>query len=85
MDLNENPRAVRRLRTPCEKAKRALSSTTTTKVSVDGLHKGIDLDATLTRAKFEELNRDFFEQCFGPVKQVLDDSKLKNQKLVKLY
>jgi len=74
-------RALRRLRTACEKAKRNLSTMTSTQITVDSLFKGIDFDFTITRAKFEQLNGDLFEKCFGPVKQVLDDAKVKKSEI----
>eukprot|EP01080_Neovahlkampfia_damariscottae_P011579 gene11579-4825_t len=77
MDLTENSRALRRLRTACESAKRNLSSQTSTKINIESLFKGVDFDFTLSRAKFEQLNSDLFESCFDPVKQVIADSKLK--------
>ncbi|KAF7811318.1 heat shock cognate 70 kDa protein 2-like [Senna tora] len=62
-DIRESPRALRRLRTACEKAKRILSSTTETTIDVDSLYEGIDFCATITRAKFNELNKDLFRKC----------------------
>ncbi|KAL9641733.1 hypothetical protein ABK040_007410 [Willaertia magna] len=75
-DLHENARALRRLRTACERAKRNLSSSAKTTVQVDSLMDGIDFDIEITRAKFEQLNMDLFRNCFEPVKKVLQDSGL---------
>jgi len=75
-DMTGNPRSLRRLRTACERAKRALSSAAQTTVEIDSLHEGIDFYTTITRARFEELNGDLFRQCLGPVEKVLQDSKL---------
>nr|CAG4716564.1 unnamed protein product [Naegleria fowleri] len=75
-DLTENPRALRRLRTACERAKRNLSSAANATISVDSIMDGTDLDITMTRAKFEQLNMDMFRNCFEPVKKVLQDSGL---------
>jgi L1 cell adhesion molecule like protein len=75
-DLTSNARALRRLRTACERAKRALSSAAQTTVEIDSLYEGIDFYTTITRARFEELNGDLFRQCLGPVEKVLQDSKL---------
>ena len=58
MDISDNSKALRRLRTACEKAKRILSSAIETNIKVDSLYKGIDFFSTITRAKFEELNMD---------------------------
>jgi len=75
-DLSENQRALRRLRTACERAKRTLSSTTQTSIEIDSLFDGIDFYSTITRAKFEELNIDLFRSCIDPVEKVLRDSKM---------
>ena len=74
--LRENPRAMRRIKTACEKAKRILSSSTTTNVEVDSLIDGIDLNLQLTRAKFEELCADIFRSALDPVDRVLTDAKV---------
>src|SRR5512143_614272 len=57
-DITGNPRALRRLRTACERAKRTLSSTAQTTIEIDSLYEGIDFYSTITRARFEELNMD---------------------------
>jgi len=75
-DLHENPRALRRLRTACERAKRNLSAATTTTVQIDSLMEGIDFNSTITRAKFEQMNSDLFASTMDPVKRVLADSKI---------
>jgi len=74
-DLRENQRALRRLRTACERAKRALSSATSTSIEIESLHEGEDFYMNITRAKFEELCADVFKSCLKPVEQVLTDSK----------
>lgn len=74
-DITNNPRAIRRLRTACERAKRALSSQAQTPVQVESLYEGIDLMSSITRARFEELNADLFRKCLDPVDKVLRDSK----------
>ncbi|XP_008794364.1 heat shock 70 kDa protein-like [Phoenix dactylifera] len=75
-DITGNARALRRLRTACERAKRTLSSTTQTTVEIDSLYEGIDFYATVTRARFEELNMDLFRRCMEPVEKVLRDAKI---------
>eukprot|EP00618_Florenciella_parvula_P031932 CAMPEP_0119477756 /NCGR_PEP_ID=MMETSP1344-20130328/7783_1 /TAXON_ID=236787 /ORGANISM="Florenciella parvula, Strain CCMP2471" /LENGTH=657 /DNA_ID=CAMNT_0007511839 /DNA_START=215 /DNA_END=2188 /DNA_ORIENTATION=- len=75
-DLGGNPRALRRLRTACERAKRTLSSATTAMLEIDALMDGVDFNATLTRAKFEDLCGDLFRRCMSPVEQVLRDAKM---------
>jgi len=75
-DLTESPRALRRLRTACERAKRTLSSAAQTSVELDSLYEGLDFYSTLTRARFEELCMDLFRKCMDPVEKVLKDSKI---------
>ena len=69
-DISGNPRALRRLRTSCERAKRTLSST------IDSLFEGIDFYTKITRARFEELNTDLFRKCMERVEKCLRDSKI---------
>jgi len=75
-DLTGNQRAIRRLRTACERAKRALSSSTQASIEIDSLHEGLDFYTNVTRARFEELCIDLFRGCLDPVEKVLRDSKL---------
>lgn len=75
-DISGNARALRRLRTACERAKRTLSSTTQTTMEIDSLYEGIDFYATITRARFEELNMDLFRRCMEPVEKCLRDAKI---------
>jgi L1 cell adhesion molecule like protein len=76
VNLNDNKKAVRRIRSAAEKAKRALSSQTQTSIEIDSLHEGIDLNLSLTRAKFESLCMDIFQRTLTPVERVLTDAKL---------
>ena len=79
-DITSNPRAMRRLRTACERAKRTLSSSTQTSIEIDSLFEGVDFFSSITRARFEELNMDLFRGTMEPVEKVLRDSKMsKNQ------
>jgi len=73
-DLSGNNRSLRRLRTQCERAKRTLSSSTQATIEIDSLFDGIDFSCTLSRARFEELNMDYFRNSMGPVEKVLRDS-----------
>ena len=75
-DLGENQRALRRLRTACERAKRTLSSSTQAHIEIDSLFEGVDFNSVITRARFEDLNMDYFRKCMEPVEKVLKDSKL---------
>ncbi len=80
VDLSENKKAVRRIKTAAEKAKRSLSGQTQTTIEIDALYDGIDLNIQLTRAKFESLCTDIFQKTLAPVERVLLDAKIsKNQ------
>ena len=76
MDISGNPKSLRRLRTACERAKRILSFSFVTTVEVDALFMGIDFFSSTTRAKFEEINIDFFIECMNIVDSCLRDSKI---------
>jgi L1 cell adhesion molecule like protein len=80
-DLSGNARALRRLRTACERAKRTLSSTSQTTVEIDSLFEGIDFYSSITRARFEDLNADLFRKCMEPVEQVIRDAKMDKAKV----
>jgi len=75
-DINDNKRAVRRLRTACERAKRTLSSSTQANIEIDSLYEGIDFYTSITRARFEELNADLFRGTLEPVEKSLRDAKM---------
>jgi len=79
-DIRSSNRAVQKLRREVEKAKRALSSQHQARIEIESFFEGQDFSETLTRAKFEELNMDFFRNTLKPVQKVLDDADLqKNQ------
>jgi L1 cell adhesion molecule like protein len=71
-----NDRALRRLRVSCERAKRSLSSSTTAAIEVDAFINGIDLNLTITRAKFESICDSLFRATIAPLEQVLSDAKM---------
>merc|ERR1711966_161730 len=73
-DLSGNQRALRRLRTQCERAKRTLSSSTQATIEIDSLFEGIDYSCSLSRARFEELCMDYFRNSMGPVEKCMKDS-----------
>ena len=75
-DLTSNKKAMRRLRTACERAKRTLSSTASTTIEIESLHEGIDFNGTITRARFEELCSEDFRRAMNPVDKVLRDAKV---------
>merc|ERR1711976_334717 len=74
LDITKNPRALRRLRTQCEKAKRILSSAHQAPIECETLAEGEDYNTNISRAKFEELCMDLFRKCMPPVENVLKDS-----------
>lgn len=76
IDLTGNARALRRLRTACERAKRSLSSATQASVEIDSLAEGVDFQTVITRAKFEALCEPFFRRTVAPLDQLLRDAKL---------
>lgn len=76
LDITDNPRAMRRLRTACERAKRTLSSATQTSLEIDSLCEGKDFYSSITRARFEELCMDLFRATMDPVEKVLKDGKM---------
>lgn len=75
-DISSNARALRRLRTAAERAKRTLSSSAQTSLEIDALFEGIDFYTSITRARFEELCMDMFRKCMDPVERCLQDAKL---------
>ncbi|CAZ84543.1 unnamed protein product [Tuber melanosporum] len=76
LDISDDPRALRRLRSACERAKRTLSSVTQTTVEIDSLSGGQDFNTSITRARFEDINASLFKSTIAPVEQVLKDSGL---------
>lgn len=81
IDVKDNARALRRLRTACERAKRTLSSATQATIEVDSLAEGIDMNVVLTRAKFESMCDPYFRKAMAPVEQVLRDAKMSKEKI----
>ena len=75
-DISGDKRALRRLRTACERAKRTLSSSAQANVEIDSLHEGVDFYSSVTRARFEEMCADLFRGTLEPVEKALNDAKL---------
>ena len=73
-DITTSDRAMRRLRTACERAKRTLSSSTKANIEIDSLFEGIDFNSSITRARFEDLCGDYFRNTLVPVEKVLKDA-----------
>ena len=80
-DLHKDKKALQKLRKEVEKAKRALSSTPSVQMRVDAIYNGKDIDETLTRSKFEQLNADLFQKTLKPVQDVLSDSKMSKSEI----
>merc|ERR1712054_89090 len=80
-DPSANARALRRLRTAAERAKRTLSSAHSASIEIDAFFEGIDFFTSITRARFEELNMDLFRKCMDPVEKVLRDSKISKNRV----
>lgn len=76
IDISKDNRALPKLRKEVERVKRALSTQNQARLEIDDLVPGYDLQETLTRARFEELNNDLFKKTLGPVKEVLERSKI---------
>jgi len=81
VEIKTDPRALQKLKSEVEKAKRDLSSVQQVKIFIEGLIDGIDFEETLTRAKFEELCNDLFKNTLKPVETVLSDSGLKRSEI----
>ena len=80
-DLTTNARALCRLRSACERAKRTLSSSTRATIEIERLFNGIDFKSSITRARFEELCLDLFRSSFSPLDRVLFDAKIDKTKI----
>ena len=80
-DISKSARALRRLRTACERAKRTLSSSAEASVEIDSLYDGVDFYARITRARFEELCSDLFRHTLEPVEQAIRDAKMDKRQL----
>lgn len=72
----ENRHAVQRLRVEVEKVKRRLSSAPQVRMKLENFHDGLELSESLTRARFESLNKDLFLKTLDPLRQVLQDAGL---------
>jgi len=80
-DLTKSDRALRRLRSACERAKHTLSSSATANVEIDSLYEGIDFSSSITRARFEDLCMDLFRKCIAPVDKVMQDAHISKSKI----
>jgi heat shock 70kDa protein 1/2/6/8 len=81
LDLSINKKAMRRLRTACEAAKRTLSSSSVANIDIESLHQGIDFSSSCSRAKFEELNSKLLKKTLEPVEKALLDAKMDKSRI----
>merc|ERR1719219_2996438 len=75
-DISLNKRALRRLGTACERAKRTLSASAQANIEIDSLFQGVDFYTSITRARFEELCSDLFKGTLEPVEKAMRDAKM---------
>jgi len=76
VDISGNKRGIQKLRKEVERAKRALSSQNQARMEIEDIVPGYDLQETLTRARFEQLNNDLFKKTLIPVRNVLKRADL---------
>ncbi len=88
MDLSKDKMAMQRLKEAAEKAKKELSTVTTTNINLPFITMNQDgpkhLDVTLSRAKFDELTADLVDGTMGPVRQALADAGLNASEIDKV-
>ena len=88
MDLSKDKMAMQRLKEAAEKAKKELSTVTTTNINLPFITMNQDgpkhLDVTLSRAKFDELTADLVDGTMGPVRQALSDAGLSASEIDKV-
>jgi heat shock protein 5 len=77
VDITKDARTMGKLRYEVEKAKRTLSFQETTVIEIKSFHNGKDFSETLTRAQFEVLNKDLFNETLKYVRKALKDAKMK--------
>ena len=80
-DISGNKKALRRLQTACETAKKTLSSSTSATIEIDSLFEGIDYNSVISRARFEDICSDLFKKTFDPVDKVLRDAKISKSQI----
>ncbi|XP_065210335.1 heat shock 70 kDa protein II-like [Planococcus citri] len=80
-NIGDNKKALRRLRTACERAKRTLSSATVAAIEIESLHDGIDFYSSISRARFEELNADYFRNAMALVEKAIKDAEISKQQI----
>lgn len=81
LNVMENKRAMRRLRTAAERAKRNLSTSTQAQIEIDSLMDGVDYTDVLTRARFESLSQTTFERVMNPISEVLRNASVSKDRV----
>ncbi|KAJ8944563.1 hypothetical protein NQ318_015731 [Aromia moschata] len=81
IDVRDNKRAMRRLQTACERAKRTLSAANQATIEIDSLAGGTDMYNNISRAKFEEINNDIFMRTLEPVEKAVKDAKISKDQI----
>lgn len=88
VDLSKDKMAMQRIKDAAEKAKKDLSGMTTAQISLPFIAQNSDgplhFETTLSKAKFEDLNRDLFDSTMEPVRKALKDAKLTNKDIDKV-
>ncbi len=84
VDLSDNKMALQRIKEEAEKAKKTLSSVTSTEISLPFITADLNYETTLTRAKFESLISDLVDSTLEPVRKALKDAKLKSSDIDKV-
>ncbi|KAI4456468.1 heat shock protein 70kda [Holotrichia oblita] len=82
--IRDNKRAIQRLRKECEAAKQSLSFKKQVTICVDSILDGIDLEETLTQAKFNFINDTFFKSVLDPVRNALESAKIDPEDIKKV-
>ena len=80
-ELDNNPRAIRRLKEACEKLKIDLSIKLESVISLDYLMNGKDFEKKITRSDFEDICKDLFLQCKNTLEQLLKEKKIDKKKI----
>jgi len=85
VDVSGDPQALRRLKGACERAKMILSYVVTTSIEIDNLFQDIDSHSSITRAKFEKINMELFEECMDTVGRCLTDARMEKSSVHDIF
>lgn len=81
IDLYNNVKLMRRLKTLCENAKKTLSTTNSVDVTYDNFYDGNDMSVTITRSRFETICQNEFKRCMIPIDKALQDARIRADKI----